>query len=82
MKDYPLVVVRWRDSSTIGNGKWIDLDGADEFASMECQSVGWVVGENEDCMVLAPHLADTEQGCGLMAIPLECIVECHRVEVA
>jgi len=74
--DPPLVMVEWEDSH--GDGTWQRVDGGLEDKVLICRSVGWVVLEGLNVLVIAPHLSlqekgVPEQGCGVMSIPKSTI---------
>lgn len=59
MTDHPpLVVVEWVDATNIAT--WTDLDDVVEFArdgGYVCRNVGYLVHEDDDCVVLAARVA-------------------------
>ena len=55
-----LVYLEWVDSSSQGSSTWIDVDsvlrsGKDD--SMKCVSVGFVLSDDDDSILLASHLS-------------------------
>ena len=75
-----LVLIEWLDSHH-GRG-WRTMEELLEAAEpLYCQSVGWIIVENEACKVLAPHVGgerggDTMlQACGDMTIPTVAILK-------
>ena len=59
----PVAVVTWEDTTNVAT--WQDADDIREFATdggWVCQNVGWVVHEDDDCIVLAARRADDKQG--------------------
>lgn len=71
-----IVVVRWLDSrGASGSWEWAaDLtDGP-----CRCVSVGLLVAEHPDHVVIAPHFSedeDDDQFCGVMYIPRSAIIQ-------
>ncbi len=65
---YPqrLVMIRWVDSHT--NQGWELIRDAAPYKTMRIHSVGWIVFENKEVVVIAPHLCVT-QYCDTMTIP-------------
>ena len=59
MPDYPpLVMVEWIDTTNIA--QWVDLDEIPEWATdggFVCRNVGYLVHEDDDCVVLAARVA-------------------------
>jgi hypothetical protein len=72
------VLVEWLDSLQPVSG-WAMLSECPKLESAKCKSVGWVVGEDDATLMLAPNVADLEsteaQGSGFMRIPKICITE-------
>jgi hypothetical protein len=54
----PLLIVEWVDATNIAH--WTDLADIAEFANdgaFICRNVGYLVHEDEDCVVLAARIA-------------------------
>jgi len=71
---YNLVLVKWVDSHGC-TSNWGTIPDTSPSAHY-CYSVGWLVAESDDCMVIIPHISPEceeinadEQGCGEMTIP-------------
>lgn len=69
---HKLVVVEWLDSVQPAS-EWRHLGDTPELEVITCLSVGWVVGENRQVLMLAPNIGDYRsgggaQGCGFMRI--------------
>lgn len=73
--DTPMLV-EWVDSAQPLPG-WRFLEDAPEMEIVECCSVGWVVGETEGVLMLAPNLGDRNsklpQASGFIRIPKQAI---------
>lgn len=74
-----LVLVKWVDSHA-GRG-WQTPDRLEQIAEpLFCQSVGWLVKENREVKIIAPHIAGERHGdamlqySGDMTIPVKSIV--------
>lgn len=66
-------VIRWRDSATISNGRWIEDDGfVEDFVIV---TVGLVVREDKTWVYLAQSVDDSGSICGGFQIPKGCIIE-------
>lgn len=81
----PLVVVEWEDTTNVGN--WLNQDELAEFVtdgSWRCVNVGYLVHEDDDCVVLSARLADdSDRHVGLTErIPKRAIVTRRIVEKA
>jgi hypothetical protein len=76
---HPLLLVVWVDSSHLGEG-WIDFDELDRSdAQLLCVSVGFLVHESRQSMLLVPSIADlsepsNRQAHGTMLIPKRAIL--------
>jgi len=76
-----LVIIEWEDSRQ-PCGAWIWQDEV-EVESVKCQSVGWLITDNEDIKVLAPNRGDVScersQVSGVFTIPTRCVIKIHDV---
>lgn len=71
-----LVWIRWIDASQ--RAGWHELDDAIRVAadgSLECESVGWVIREDEDSVSLAPNKSTEEQVADITTISKRVILE-------
>ena len=68
-----IVLVEWRAVS-IGRG-WVDNDVLMEATKEKFvyTSVGWLMNENEDSILIVPH-RNKNQGSGNTTIPKSCVV--------
>ncbi len=72
MEKYPLVRVMWEDSAR-NMDWWTDMP---EGVAIPITTVGFLLKETENAIVVAPHLAvEPFQHCGTMTIPLRSITE-------
>jgi hypothetical protein len=83
---YKLVFVKWQDSYGV-SPVWQEIRAVQVDAHY-CYSVGWVVAESSDCLVIVPHvspanehIAAPEQGTGDMSIPKRSIVNLVELQV-
>ena len=72
-----LYLVKWRDAFGCGSD-WTPLDEI-EIADYIISTVGWKVTEDDNYIVIVPHLYETSgsvisQGCGEMTIPKSAII--------
>ena len=73
-----LVLVDWLDSYGCSSD-WRLVESCNPKV-LHCHSVGWILHEDEQCLVIVPHLSDPEhpsapqQACGDMTIPRKAIV--------
>ncbi len=56
---YPLVKINWVDASRLSDG-WMDMEKIPGAYLHKCVSVGFVIKENEDGIILVPTIADIE----------------------
>jgi len=79
MKLPRLVLVKWLDAYGV-SPDWISVEDA-KPSPLVNQSVGWLFHENDDCVVVIPHVAMSDhpraemQICGDMMIPRKAVVE-------
>ena len=74
-----LVYIEWIDAHGVSaNWEWLKDLRNHAASSCHAKSVGFVIAENKDNIVLLPHLIEETtstrgQGCGDMTIPKGCI---------
>jgi hypothetical protein len=80
--DASLVIVEWVDSCI--NGKWTHEEP--NVAPLSCRSVGFVVHQDENSVIIAPHITvedgEVGQRCGEMTIPTCCIKKVSKLSVS
>lgn len=82
MLEPKLVFIEWLDSSQTHG--WNAVEDIPTGIS-KCQSVGWLIADSDESKTLAPHvvLGDQpgfpNQGCGVMSIPVCCIVRIETI---
>ena len=74
--DNPLLE-EWMDSAQPISA-WMFLENKPRLETIQCVSVGWVVGETDEVLMLAPNLGDIEsggsaQGSGFIRIPQSAV---------
>lgn len=76
-----LVIIDWYDSHS--NRGWHTLDEIrEECVPLLCRSVGWLIHENKEHIVIVPHLAGmddeacTTSGSGQKTIPVVAVQKC------
>lgn len=78
-KSFRLVLIEWLDSYGCSSS-WQDIDNC-EPGVVVCQSVGWLIHDDDRCKVIVPHMNQpdhpntNQQGCGDMTIPSASIVK-------
>ena len=77
-----LVLVEWVDSFGCAPD-WRPLDSCAPDL-LVCRSVGWLLHEDERCLVVVPHRTDggavEPQGCGDMTIPRVAVLRVLPLE--
>ena len=77
------ILVEWIDSAQPISA-WMFLENKPSLEIIQCVSVGWVVGETDEVLMLAPNLGDIESGgsgqaSGFIRIPKSAVT--RRVEL-
>jgi hypothetical protein len=83
MGDCPLVIIRWLDSRQ-PCGQWRYLAALPEARAVEVATVGWLVKNTDDVMVVCQNVGDLEhpekaQASGIMTIPTRCVLSVERL---
>ncbi len=74
-----LVHVTWEDSAR--SSSWETFEELRGEHVIECRSVGWVIEDHDDHLVLGPHVgASPQQACGTMVIPKRAIVKVVKLK--
>jgi len=72
-----LVIVEWLDSRQPVS-QWMRADDLPEFSAASIQSVGWLLRQDDEMVVVAANLADggtdEAQVSGVIQIPARCVV--------
>ncbi|HEY9544744.1 MAG TPA: hypothetical protein VIR56_01985 [Solimonas sp.] len=70
------VLIEWLDSAQPIPG-WRLLSDLPNPDVVKCESVGWIIGETDDVLMLAPNIGDrggdSEQASGFIRIPVVSI---------
>lgn len=72
---YRLVLVEWEDSHGV-SASWEYVSRCNPYVLI-CRSVGWLLHDGGECIVVVPHLTASDQakqqGCGDMTIPRSAV---------
>lgn len=74
-----LVLVRWRDARHATN-QWLALSAYEPMACVEVMTVGWIVQDDADVLVVAQSMGDVDeddeylQVAGLKLIPKSAVI--------
>lgn len=74
----PLVYVEWVDAES-GPATWEPVADAIKAQPAPARSVGWVIAQDADRLVIVPHIANDEVG-GRIAIPAPWITRIVELE--
>lgn len=75
-----LYLIEWIDSHSMYHG-WEYVSDIEAPKGMVCMSVGWIIKETKDNVMIIPHIADIKnketdgQVCGAMVIPIVAIIK-------
>jgi hypothetical protein len=86
MGDCPLVIIRWQDSRQ-PCGHWRFLSALPETSAVEVATVGWLVKNTADVIVVCQNVGDLAhpekaQASGIMTIPTRCVLSVERLTEA
>ena len=79
-KKHPLVYIEWEDSSASG-GVWNGIERLAKMKNQRCTSIGYLVHEDRDCVVVAGHKGGFDFS-GDMRIPKRSILRKKRIRLA
>lgn len=80
---FPVVFVNWIDASTMHG--WQDDSGVNEVADLTrklCLTVGFLVKENPESVVIAQSLDGEMSPCNLVCIPRVALKRVRRIPIA
>jgi hypothetical protein len=69
------VRITWNDSSVVNRGGWTSMDQIHPRAICTCVSIGWVIRENKEEVVIAGCETIDGPFSRIAAIPKACIVK-------
>ena len=75
-----LVLIRWDDSS-FSHGGWVDEDELKTLNVSRGVSVGFVIEETKDKIVLVQNIGESKQRASAIAIPKSCIKRIWKLKV-
>ena len=82
--DPVLILIEWRDAYGVGTN-WAPINDVTGTCLL-CYSVGWLVFQDDDCVVVVPHMSQSghphavQQGCGDMTIPRSAILSIKELD--
>jgi hypothetical protein len=76
-----LEVIHWRDHCSVDNSGWKDTRMLCALSPTDVVSVGWVIAENKDCLVILSHSArDGNNNNGEMCIVKSAIKTRRKIK--
>jgi hypothetical protein len=63
----------WNDHCSYSNPSWKDGQDLVDLTPTEIDSVGWVIAEDKDRLVMAAHMSGSGMATGEMCIIKKCI---------
>jgi len=86
MGNCPLVIIRWQDSRQ-PCGHWRFLSALPETSAVEVATVGWLLKNTGDVMVVCQNVGDLAhpekaQASGIMTIPTRCVLSVEKLTEA
>ena len=78
---YKMAIIYWVDS-TQPLPSWRHIEDAPELKCINCRSMGWIISENDDCVMIASNIGDPDsdnmRASGFMIIP-KCSIKQRTV---
>jgi hypothetical protein len=85
-KKHKLYLIKWEDSYSSDN-KWKSISGMTKPKRMVCVSVGWLIKETKNTILIVPHITDIKNknssgtGLGEIVIPNSAIRERRELKI-
>ena len=85
-KNNKLCLIEWMDPYTFSD-KWESISEMPNLENTICVSVGWIMKETKDNILIIPHISDIGNknslgtGCSAMVIPKLSIVKRKKIKV-
>lgn len=68
--------IEWYDHWGRSDGGWLSLDEIPEPEPTVMKSVGWVIKENKDCILLSPDIDEGIHDTYVKSNHEQCILKC------
>jgi hypothetical protein len=78
---FPAEWIEWYDHCSLEGGGWRDMNDWDQLGPLRIVSLGFVVRETDEIVVIVPHYTDDDKGCGDMCILKANIISRRPLEV-
>lgn len=72
------VYIQWVDSAQVGDTTWIQISDFAPISETICETLGWVISEDETNVYLAGSISPEEYG-GIWQIPRVAIKKMHHL---
>lgn len=69
----PHTMIEWEDASGVASGAWNRMDDIKALKTTMIRSIGWIVKETKDEVVLVSSVSSSNLGHGEMCIPIGCV---------
>jgi len=79
VNNYPLVIVKWEDI-TGNNEPWLYIDDALDLETAKMTTVGWVIKDRDDSIVIVSSLGDKKEVGDVNCIPKSVIQSMRIIE--
>lgn len=76
---YHRVKVSWKDHFHASPGAWIGLSEVDKLTPCLIDSVGYLVHENKEVIVLAQSITEAGDASGVFVILRSCVTKMKRL---
>jgi hypothetical protein len=53
-----VVLIEWLDHSSLDGNQWQTMENAETLAPVIVRSIGWLLREDKETLVLVPHTSD------------------------
>lgn len=75
------IFVLWQDHHSFDRNVWHDPEDLDDIKPLEVKTLGWLIKENKDHVIVAGHLCTEGPFCGEMMILKKNILKRKFVNV-
>lgn len=78
LENATLVYIEWRDSCSM-NGTWSRMHEVEDMEPCTIRSIGWLVSETNEHVVVAAHISNNDSLSGDLCVPKAVIT--HRMKL-
>jgi len=73
--------IEWYDHCSLDSNGWRDMSEWDQLGPLRIVSIGFVIREDSDVIVLVPHYGENDKGCGDMCILKSAVILRRPLEI-